>query len=74
MNLNSSHDHATRYKSRLLPPFERLELCKNAFFCKSIHLWNNLNSNIKECRSLNTFKSKVKLLFIEDNKPATLLP
>ena len=47
MNLNSSHDHATRYKSRLLPPFERLELCKNAFFCKSIHLWNNLNSNIK---------------------------
>ena len=72
MNVNSSHDHATRFRSHIVPPFERLEVCKKAYLCKSIHLWNNLNAEMKESKSLFNFKNKVKHFFVEEMKPVTL--
>ena len=72
MNVNSSHDHATRFRSHIVPPFERLEVCKKAYLCKSIHLWNNLNAEMKESKSLFNFKNKVKHFLVEEMKPVTL--
>ena len=56
----STHNHITRNRYKLKPIRERLELCKNSYLSQSVSLWNNLDDNIKESKSLHNFKLKVK--------------
>ena len=64
----STHNHATRYRNQIKPIRERLEICRNSYLSQSIFLWNKLNENIKECKSLHNFKNKVKDLFLDELK------
>ena len=68
----SSHDHATRNKDLLKLPKERLEICKNACLYQSISLWNNLDTSIKESKSLLSFKYRIKHFLIEQTRPALI--
>ena len=56
----STHNHITRNRYKLKPIRERLELCKNSYLSQSVKLWNNLDDNTKESKSLYNFKLKVK--------------
>ena len=66
MQNNYVHNYPTRHKTRIIPPFERLEIWKNAYLCQSINLWNNLEPTIKESKALHCFKHKVKDYLIDN--------
>ena len=67
---NIDHKHETRYKSLLNPPPARLHICRKAYLFHSIYLWNNLNTSVKESKSLHSFKFKVKQILLDKIKPA----
>ena len=67
-----THNHATRYKNQIRPPRERLEICRKSYRSQSICLWNNLDKNIKESKSLQIFRNRVKYNLYEGINPASL--
>ena len=69
---NAHHNHETRYKSLLNPPYARLHICRKAYLSHSIFLWNNLESSVKESKSLNSFKFKIKQILLDKIKPPEL--
>ena len=69
---NTCHNHETRYKSLLNPPFARLHICRKAYLNHSIYLWNNLNSSVQESTSLHSFKFKIKQILLDKIKPSEL--
>ena len=47
-------------------------VCKMAYLCRSIYLWNNLDTSVKESKSLHSFKFKIKQILLENIKPPEL--
>ena len=46
---------------RVLLPYVRTNYGKNAFYFKSVNIWNNLNSSLYSCRNVNDFKLNYKV-------------
>ena len=69
---SSSHSHATRYRDLLKPPFERLEICKRSYLYQSVCLWNKLDNDNKDSKSLDNFKNNIKRNLLEEIKPTTI--
>ena len=67
-----SHSHATRNRNLLTPPMGRLEICKKAYVFQSVCLWNKLDVDTKDSKSLHNFRYKVKHNLLEDINPATI--
>ena len=67
-----THNHATRYRNQIRPPRERLEICRKSYRSQSIYLWNKLDKNIKESKSLQIFRNRVKYNIYEGINPASL--
>ena len=51
------HTYPTRNRSYYVQPNFRTNLYGNSFLCKTIRDWNNLPLHIRNCNSLNSFKT-----------------
>ena len=60
----SFHNYMTRNKEQLRPPFERLQLCLNSFFHNGIKIWNSIPNNVKNAKTLKSFKVLMKSYLI----------
>ena len=40
-------------------PHEKQKYLKHSFYCRSIHFWNKLQTDIKSVDSVNTFKNRL---------------
>jgi hypothetical protein len=54
------HEHNTRGRDNLVPPFHRLGSTQRSPSFAAVHVWNNLPSSIRDCNSLPTFKHAMK--------------
>ena len=54
------HNHDTRKKESLRKPKTRLKKFQNSFLSCGIDVWNNLHDCIKNCLTVNSFKSQLK--------------
>lgn len=52
--------YQTRYNPNLQPVFARSNQYYSSFIPKTIRMWNELDSTVKDIRSLNSFKAKLK--------------
>ena len=64
-NFFRSHNHATRNRDILLPPFNRLVGTSKSVFESGARIWNEIPPAIKNANSLSTFKFKLKSFYIE---------
>ena len=55
-----NHDHNTRNRALLRPPFERLKKFMTSFFNHGIRVWNTLSDFVKNSKTIKTFKIKMK--------------
>ena len=60
MQSTVSHDHNTRSHTLIRAPFERLQKCMNSFFINGIKVFNNVSQFVKNSRTLNVFKVRMK--------------
>ena len=61
-----NHDYSTRNAYNItVPRFNRAQ-SQCTIFYKGIVLWNNLPENLKLIRSVNTFKTSVKSMFMDE--------
>ena len=60
----------TRYtdKTKLAIPFRKHEYGKNCLSYRGTTIWNSLENNIKEAKSCNNFKHKIKEKFFKQIK------
>ena len=60
----------TRYtdKTKLAIPFRKHEYGKNCLSYRGATIWNSLENNIKEAKSCNNFKHKIKEKFFKQIK------
>ena len=58
------HLHDTRFRSNLLPVFQRLTSTQRSLNFSAPSFWNELPNEIKTCSSLNSLKFKVKEFLI----------
>ena len=49
----ASHNYATRHRNLFYIPQERLELCRKSFLNKGISLWNELDAEVKNLKTLS---------------------
>ena len=54
------HSHNTRQNQHLSVPRYNLTKSQSSFLYNSIHEWNSIPSEIKNCDSLKTFKKELK--------------
>ena len=57
---NSCHNYQTRSGNNLKKPSERLHKFKNSFLNNGIEMWNSLPDDIKNVKTLQSFKKKTK--------------
>ena len=65
-NLQNYHSYNTRFVTQNninVPLFTRYK-CQNSFLYKSIGLWNNLPSELKNCNCINKFRNNIKLYLL----------
>ena len=55
-----------------IPPYEK-DVFKHKFEYSGAKIWNNLPGFIKECTSLNSFKSQLKTYIKSDDFKSTIL-
>ena len=58
--VSDMHNHNTRQRSLLHVLFTRTSSARDSIIAKGIHLYNSLPHNIREERSFNIFKSKLR--------------
>ena len=58
--ISSIHSYNTRHNQNLATPRYNLTKTQSSFVYNAIHAWNNIPLEIKNCNSLNTFKSHLK--------------
>ena len=63
MNANN-HTYATRYASDFEFPNIRLEFCEKSISYRGVKQWNNIPPHIKDSKSIHSFKTTYKQLFI----------
>ena len=63
----ASHDHNTRNRTLLRPPFERLKKFMVSFFNNGIKVWNNISEFVKTSKSIRTFKIRMKNWLLHNN-------
>ena len=61
------HSYNTRGNDSFVPPWERLDICKNSFFVRGLKLWNVLNDKCKSAVSCFIFKRYVKIELLNNN-------
>lgn len=62
--VSSLHNYSTRSSSHLDINMAHFQIYKLSMQYKGPKLWNNLPTTLKECQSLNSFKTAVKNFFI----------
>ena len=55
-----NHDHNTRNSHLIRSPFQRLQKCINSFFINGIKVYNNTSQFVKNSRTINVFKVRMK--------------
>ena len=61
----SFHNYPTRRSNEFHLPLLRTLLAQNTFIYTGPHFWNSLDNDIKYTRTLNSFKSKFKSVFLQ---------
>ena len=61
----SFHNYPTRRSNEFHLPLLRTLLAQNTFIYTGPRFWNSLDNDIKNARSLNSFKSKLKSFFLQ---------
>ena len=56
----ATHSYATRHRELFYIPQERLEMCRKSYLNKGMSLWNDLDTEIKNQKTLNSFKIAIK--------------
>ena len=64
-SFSRSHDHFTRNRNNLLPPFERLRSTTQSVVYNGIRIWNEIPENIIGCNTMDSFKYRYKNHLIE---------
>jgi hypothetical protein len=59
---SSIHDRRTRTYDSLQIPLFKTAAGQRSFTYRAVHIWNNLDKNLKDCSSLKTFKVAQNLL------------
>ena len=59
------HDHSTRNRNNLIPPFPRINTIKFNYEYQFITIWNNIPETIRDSRSVGIFKQELRNYFIE---------
>lgn len=62
-----THNYPTRGRTRLQPPFPRVNAIKYNFLYQAIINWNTIPENIKNSQSLPIFKIKMKKFILSSN-------
>ena len=62
-----NHDHNTRNRALLRPPFERLKKFMTSFFNHGIRIWNTLSDFVKNSKTIKSFKIKIKRKWLLHN-------
>ena len=62
----ASHNYATRHRDLFYIPRERLEICRKSFLNKGISLWNELDSEVKNLKTLKSFKKVIKNILLQN--------
>ena len=55
----SSHDYGTRNRHKMIVPFPRIDAFKMNLKFIFINIWNSIESEIREARTLRIFKNKL---------------
>ena len=68
--IKSGNTRRTRYTddSKLLIPFRNHDYGKNCLSYFGATIWNNIDNTIKEAKTCNTFKHKIKDKYFKDIK------
>ena len=64
LNHNRHHHHHTRNHNQLLPSFRRLTTTQQSLSYSGPKIWNSLPDNVKNCKSVNTFKRTLKKFYV----------
>ena len=56
----ASHSYPTRNRNNPVPPFERLNICKQSVIFNAIKNWNDLPVSIQQLQSESSFKKHLK--------------
>ena len=65
---SSIHDRRTRTHDSLQIPLFKTAAGQRSFTYRAVHIWNNLDKNLKDCSSLKIFKAALKKhLLAKDN-------
>ena len=62
----ATHSYATRHRELFYIPQERLEICRKSFLNKGLSLWNDLDTEIKNQKTLKPFKRAIKDILIQN--------
>ena len=69
-NFTRNHNHATRNRDLLLPPFNRLVSTSKSVYESGARIWNEIPSTVQNASSLPSFKHKLKSYYIEQYNQA----
>ena len=70
-NLTRTHTYSTRFRSNLLPSFNRLVVTKQSIYEQGAIVWNEIPAPIKNAQTLPKFKRMLKAHFIEQYRPVS---
>ena len=62
----ATHSYATRHRELFYIPQEQLEICRKSFLNKGLSLWNDLDTEIKNQKTLKPFKRAIKDILIQN--------
>ncbi len=58
--IQTTTNYPLRNRTNFRIPRARTQLMQQSFLPATLRQWNNLSSEIRNCKSLNTFKNKIK--------------
>ena len=64
-----THSYNTRYRNSLNSAFERLSLTQYSVYFRGPSFWNSLPPDVKEARSLDIFKRKLRNYLLSQYSP-----
>ena len=59
------HDTRFRYDGKLVLPFYRISRCQSSFYYRSIFLWNELPSAVRDMNVVSQLKRELKRLHLD---------
>ena len=60
------HTHSTRYKMNPTPKSHKMNLYNKSFLAKAPSVWLSLNNDVKQAKSIQSFKNKFKKLIFKN--------